>query len=32
MDMSMTLKKPKFTNKMGQVQALQEEVTKVESG
>lgn len=31
-DMSMTSKKPKFTNKMGQVKALQEEVIKVISG
>ncbi len=31
-DMSMSIKKPKFTNKMGQVKALQDEVIKVVSG
>ena len=31
-DMSMSTKKPKFTNKMGQVKALQDEVIKVISG
>ena len=31
-DMSMSIKKPKFTNKMGQVKALQDEVIKVISG